>query len=96
MARKDFKEQSLFSTLLVFLTPGTFVDSAHRANTYPLLLEKNGFKISLLNYTYGTNGIVVTKPNIVNYIDTTLIASDIIKAKEQQPDFIITFFSLGR
>jgi poly-gamma-glutamate capsule biosynthesis protein CapA/YwtB (metallophosphatase superfamily) len=74
---------------------GTFVDSAHRANTYPLLLEKNGFRISLLNYTYGTNGILVTKPNIVNYIDTTLIASDVAKAKEQQPDAIITFFHWG-
>ncbi|MEI9920319.1 MAG: CapA family protein [Bacteroidota bacterium] len=74
---------------------GTFVDSAHRANTYPLLLEKNGFRISLLNYTYGTNGITVTKPNIVNYIDTTLIAADIVKAKEQKPDFIIAFFHWG-
>ena len=74
---------------------GTFVDSTHRANTYPLLIEKNGFKISLLNYTYGTNGIAVTKPNIVNYIDTVQIASDIVKAKEQQPDFIITFFHWG-
>lgn len=74
---------------------GTFVDSTHRANTYPLLLEKNGIKLSLLNYTYGTNGIPVTKPNIVNYIDTTQIASDIIKAKEQQPDLIITFFHWG-
>jgi hypothetical protein len=74
---------------------GTFADSARRAGTYPLLLEKNGFRISLLNYTYGTNGLVVTKPNIVNYIDTTLIASDIIKAKEQRPDFIIAFFHWG-
>jgi poly-gamma-glutamate synthesis protein (capsule biosynthesis protein) len=74
---------------------GTFVDSAHRTNTYPLLIERNGFRISLLNYTYGTNGIPVTKPNIVNYIDTTLIASDILKAKEQQPDVIVTFFHWG-
>jgi poly-gamma-glutamate capsule biosynthesis protein CapA/YwtB (metallophosphatase superfamily) len=74
---------------------GTFVDSVHRATTYPLFLEKNGFRISLLNYTYGTNGIIVTKPNIVNYIDTTLIASDIIKAKEQRPDVIIAFFHWG-
>ena len=74
---------------------GTFVDSAHRANTYPLVLEKNGIRFSLLNYTYGTNGIQVTKPNIVNYIDTTTIAADIIKAKEQQPDLIITFFHWG-
>lgn len=74
---------------------GTFVDSTHRVSTYPLLLEKNGIRFSLLNYTYGTNGIPVTKPNIVNYIDTTLIGSDIVKAKEQNPDLIITFFHWG-
>ncbi len=74
---------------------GTFVDSTHRANTYPLLLEQKGFRVSLLNYTYGTNGIPVTKPNIVNYIDTTLIASDIALAKLQRPDFIITFLHWG-
>ncbi|HMJ67525.1 MAG TPA: CapA family protein [Cyclobacteriaceae bacterium] len=74
---------------------GTFLDSTHRAYTYPLFVEKNGIRISLLNYTYGTNGIPVTKPNIVNYIDTTLIASDIIRAKAQEPDLIITFFHWG-
>ncbi|HZY77885.1 MAG TPA: CapA family protein [Cyclobacteriaceae bacterium] len=74
---------------------GTFVDSTHRANTYPLLLEQNGFRISLLNYTYGTNGIPVTKPNIVNYIDTTQIAKDILAAKEQRPDLIVSFFHWG-
>ena len=29
---------------------------------YPLLIEKNHFRIVLLNYTYGTNGIEVTPP----------------------------------
>ncbi len=85
---------SVLDTLRIPHT-GTFVDSTHRANTYPLLLEKNGIRFSLLNYTYGTNGIPVTKPNIVNYIDTTQIAADIIKAKEQHPDLIITFFHWG-
>jgi poly-gamma-glutamate synthesis protein (capsule biosynthesis protein) len=74
---------------------GTFVDSTHRASTYPLLVEQKGIRISLLNYTYGTNGIPVTKPNIVNYIDTALIASDIVKAKEQRPDLIVTVFHWG-
>jgi poly-gamma-glutamate capsule biosynthesis protein CapA/YwtB (metallophosphatase superfamily) len=85
---------SVLDTLRIPHT-GTFVDSTHRANTYPMLIEKNGIKFSLLNYTYGTNGIAVTKPNIVNYIDTTQIALDITKAKEQNPDLIITFFHWG-
>lgn len=74
---------------------GTFVDSVQRADLYPLVIEKNGFRLSLLNYTYGTNGILVTKPNIVNYIDTVAIAKDIAKAKEQNTDAIILFVHWG-
>lgn len=74
---------------------GTFVDEASRLNDYPLLLEKNGFKLALLNYTYGTNGIPVPKPTIVNAIDTAQIASDIAKAKKSSPDFIIAFMHWG-
>ena len=31
---------------------GTYTDSTARASRYPLLLEQNGFRIVLLNYTY--------------------------------------------
>ncbi|MDR2511466.1 MAG: CapA family protein [Bacteroidales bacterium] len=41
------------------------------------------FKIALLNYTYGTNGIVLPKPSIINYIDTIQIKIDIQKIKNQ-------------
>lgn len=39
---------------------GTYTDSTARDSRYPLLLEQNGFRIALLNYTYGTNGIKVS------------------------------------
>lgn len=74
---------------------GTFLDDVSRLNDYPLLLEKNGFKLALLNYTYGTNGIAVPKPTIVNLIDTAQIALDIATAKESSPDFIIAFMHWG-
>ena len=74
---------------------GTFEDEASRLNDYPLFLEKNGFKLALLNYTYGTNGIPVPKPTIVNAIDTTQIAVDIANAKKAFPDFIIAFMHWG-
>lgn len=74
---------------------GTFKDSAERASIYPLQLEKNGFRFSLLNYTYGTNGIPVTKPNIVNLIDTVAIKVDLAKARAQQTDAIIVFMHWG-
>lgn len=74
---------------------GTFVDSTSRATAYPLQIEKNGVRISLLNYTYGTNGIPVTKPNIVNYIDTLVMKADFEKAKLQKPDIILVFMHWG-
>ena len=74
---------------------GTFKDSTVRSKTYPLLIEKKGFRLSLLNYTYGTNGIPVPQPSVVNQIDTVLIRRDLIKAKKQNPDAIIVFFHWG-
>ena len=81
---------------LDILHTGTFRDTVERMNDYPLIVEKNGFKLALLNYTYGTNGIAVTKPNVVNRIDTTTIRKDMIKAKELMPDAIIVFLHWGQ
>ena len=68
---------------------GTYVDSLARERQYPYLLEQNGLRVVLLNFTYGTNGIPLEKPNVVNLMDTTEILKDIIKAKNMQPDAII-------
>ncbi|HMG94096.1 MAG TPA: CapA family protein [Chryseolinea sp.] len=74
---------------------GTFVDTVSRMNDSPLVLEKNGFKIALLNYTYGTNGIPVPKGSIVNLLDTAIMRRDIEKAKSLVPDVIIVFTHWG-
>ena len=74
---------------------GTYVNQEDRDKKYPYLLEKNGFKLALLVYTYDTNGIPVPKPNIVNLIDRKQIEQDIEKAKAMQPDAIIAFMHWG-
>ncbi|MDR0891190.1 MAG: CapA family protein [Mediterranea sp.] len=74
---------------------GTYTDSAQRVMRYPLLLEKKGIRIALLNYTYGTNGLTVSPPAIVNYIDTTLIARDIEAARALHPDVLIACMHWG-
>ena len=74
---------------------GTFIDSTERRMKYPLMIYKNGFSIALLNYTYGTNGLPVHKPNVVNMLDTALIRKDIGKAKQMKPDVIIVFTHWG-
>jgi poly-gamma-glutamate capsule biosynthesis protein CapA/YwtB (metallophosphatase superfamily) len=74
---------------------GTFVDTVSRLNDSPLFLEKNGFKLALLNYTYGTNGIAIPKSSIVNLLDTALMRLDIAKARDGKPDAIIVFTHWG-
>ena len=74
---------------------GAFKNQTARDTLYPLIIEKNNFKIALLNYTYGTNGIAVEQPNIVNYIDTVQILTDITKARNLQADYIITYLHWG-
>ncbi|HAX93926.1 MAG TPA: capsule biosynthesis protein CapA [Bacteroidales bacterium] len=74
---------------------GTFADSIARDTLSPMIIERNGISIALLNYTYGTNGLKVPSPTIVNMPDTNLIASDIAKAKALKPDVIIPFVHWG-
>ena len=68
---------------------GTYVDEFEREDNYPYIFEQNGIRVAILNFTYGTNGLVVEEPNIVNMMDTAIIAVDLITAKEVNPDVII-------
>lgn len=74
---------------------GTFKDSVAKEEQTPLIVEKNGFRLAILNYTYGTNGITVKKPNVVNHLDTTVMRHDMQKAKQANPDVIIVFTHWG-
>jgi len=75
---------------------GSFVSPDQKKLSYPLILEKNGILLAMLNYTYGTNSLVAETPNIINYIDTLLIWQDIQKAKLVAPDFIIACVHWGK
>ena len=68
---------------------GTYLDSIDCAINYPYLFEQNGIRVAILNFTYGTNGLKVEKPNIVNMMDTLVIAGDLAKAQSMNPDIII-------
>jgi poly-gamma-glutamate capsule biosynthesis protein CapA/YwtB (metallophosphatase superfamily) len=74
---------------------GTFLNSSCRDSLSPLIINKNGTSIALLNYTFSTNGIKVPDPVIVNMIDKELITRDVNKAKAKKVDFIILFLHWG-
>lgn len=68
---------------------GTYLDSVDFQQRNPLMVEKNGFRIAILNYTYGTNGIPAPNPFIVNLLDSACIARDVARARELKADYII-------
>jgi len=68
---------------------GTYINKEVRDSTYPFLLERNGLRVALLNFTYGTNGLPIEHPNVVCLMDTTEIRRDLEKAKAMHPDAII-------
>lgn len=74
---------------------GTYINKGERAKRYPLLIEKNGFRIAFLNYTYATNGVTATVPNIVNYIDRETILKDIEDVRSKKPDVIVACMHWG-
>lgn len=77
------------------LHTGTFADSSDRLKNNPLILEKSGIRIALLNYTYGTNGLPVPAPCIVNIMDTLLILRDLAKSRLMNADEIVVFIHWG-
>ncbi len=74
---------------------GTFKDSIDYKGHNPLILEKNGITLALLNYTYGTNGLSFTYPAMVNLIDENKLIDDLKYSRSLSPDFIIVFFHWG-
>jgi poly-gamma-glutamate synthesis protein (capsule biosynthesis protein) len=80
---------------LHILHTGSFRSLAERQIEYPLLIEKKGIRFAFLNYTYATNGLHPTPPQIVNYIDTAQIARDIRRAQALRADFIVANLHWG-
>ena len=74
---------------------GTWLSSEARDTLSPLMIEKNGIRLALLSYTYGTNGIVVPPPEIVSYIDTVRIGDDIRASVEGGADLVIVSVHWG-
>lgn len=82
----DRRDRGLVRTLNVLDSigvphSGVWRNAAERAELNPVVREVNGFRIALLNYTYGTNGIEPQGDVVVDYIDRAVIAADIERAR---------------
>ncbi len=96
----DRKNNGIVRTLdvldsLNILHTGTFKDVEKRENNNLLILSKEGIKVGLLNYTYGTNGMPFSDPTYVNLLDSILIREDVINAKNRDLDKLVVFVHWG-
>lgn len=75
----------------------TGINRSQKERDTARILDKNGMKIGLLNYTYGTNGYVVPdgKDYLVNYIDKDQIQNDIEQLNKNKVDVIIASMHWG-
>ena len=87
--RKGFERTLKMMDSLKVEHLGTYRNIEEREENYPYLLEKDGLRIVLLNFTYDTNGIPVPESCHVNLMDTVEIAADLEKARAMNPDIII-------
>lgn len=80
---------------LEILHTGTFKNQKLRDSSNLLIIEKDSIKVGILNYTYGTNGIPVPAPAIVNLIDRKIMKADIDSAENDSLDKLIVSLHFG-
>jgi len=94
--KKGFEKTLKHLEKVGFKHTGAFLNEEDKKKRHPMIIEKNGFKVAVYNYTYGLNdGIKEAKPNIVNFIDKELIKKDLQNSKSKNYDAVIVFFHWG-
>lgn len=73
---------------------GTFLNRENKLMNNPLVVERNGFKVAVLNYTFGTK-YTVADTNMVNLINPEKIKRDLFETKKLHPDFTIVYMHWG-
>lgn len=96
----DGGKKGALRTLMVFdslRVPhlGTYRNAAEHDKNHPLMVEKNGFKLAFLTYTYGTNGLPVAEPLVANLIDTAQIRADLQEAHRRGAEYVVTMIHWG-
>ncbi len=97
----DYGLKGFYKTLKVLdsakiIHTGTYRNEADKQKRQPMVIEENGFKIALLNYTYEVNGGEYSSKILINEIDKSIIKLDLLEAVKANYDAIIVFFHWGK
>ena len=68
---------------------GAYRDSGQQNSENPVMYNIKGIRVAFINFTYGTNGMPVPHPCVINLMDSTYVKETIAKAREMGSDIII-------
>lgn len=74
---------------------GTYVNATERSRRLPMIAEVKGYRVGMLNYTYGTNGLKAKGDAVVDYIDRDVIAQDVKALRNAGAEIIIANMHWG-
>lgn len=74
---------------------GTYVNATERSRRLPMIAEVKGYRVGMLNYTYGTNGLKAKGDVVVDYIDRDVIAQDVKALRNAGAEIIIANMHWG-
>ena len=75
---------------------GVYRDSLDELEHNPFIAEIGGVRVAFINFTYGTNGIRVPEPFIVNMMDKEKVREAFVMAREMEADIIIALPHWGQ
>ena len=75
---------------------GVYRDSLDELEHNPYIAELGGVRVAFINFTYGTNGIRVPEPFIVNMMDKEKVREAFVRAREMEADIIIALPHWGQ
>lgn len=74
---------------------GTYVNATERSRRLPMIAEVKGYRVGMLNYTYGTNDLKAKGDVVVDYIDRDVIAQDVKALRNAGAEIIIANMHWG-
>ena len=74
---------------------GAFNDAMERNGNNPLIINKKGFRIAVLNYTTLVSRPTISQTFVINEPDKSAIERDMRMAHANKPDFIVVYFDWG-
>ena len=90
----DKGKKGFFNTIDTYEKAGATYTGAYRNRNdeklhNPAFYNIKGIRVAFINFTYGTNGMPVPEPAVINLMDSTHVKECIARAKDKGADIIV-------